>query len=213
VTDPHAEAPVFREGPEDAKDVLVLLHGRGGSAADMLGLGREIASPGFGVLAPQAASSTWYPYGFMEPVERNQPWLDSALGLVGRTLVGLGAARVPLQRVALGGFSQGACLALEYAARNPGRYAALLAFSGGLIGPEGMDLVRAGSLEGTPILMGCSDVDPHIPIGRVTDTARALEGMGGRVDVRIYPGMGHTVNADELLTAREILAGATEESE
>jgi predicted esterase len=213
VIDPHAAAPIYRAGPENAAYALVLLHGRGGSAGDMLGLGREIAPPDFATLAPQAASSTWYPYRFMEPVERNQPWLDSALDLVRSILDGLDEAGIPLERVALGGFSQGACLALEYAARTPGRYAALLAFSGGLIGPEGMALVRAGSLEGTPVLMGCSDSDPHIPVGRVMDTARAMEEMGGRVDARVYPGMGHTVNGDELRAARKMLTGAIEETE
>lgn len=178
----------------------------------MLVLAAEIAPPQCMVVAPQATSGTWYPYRFMEPVEHNQPWLDSALALVGRTLDLLGEGGMPHARIALGGFSQGACLALEYMARTPTRYAAGLAFSGGLIGPPGTQLVRGGSLADTPILMGCGDPDPHIPISRVEETAAALDAMGGRVDLRVYPGMGHTVNEDELAAARDVLVAAIEES-
>ncbi|MDH3734694.1 MAG: dienelactone hydrolase family protein [Gemmatimonadota bacterium] len=209
--DPHANTPLLTGGtrPESADLALVLLHGRGADAAGMLPLADMIAGSGVAALAPQAAGLAWYPARFMEPIERNQPWLDCALGRIRSIVAALADAGLPRERVVLGGFSQGACLATEFVARSPARYGGVIAFSGGMIGPPGTVLARAGSLESTPILMGCSDRDPHIPLERFRESAEALEQMGGAVDMRVYPGLGHTINHDELEAARELVARAT----
>jgi predicted esterase len=215
LNDPHAAAEVLGGGgpSETASHTLIILHGRGAFASEILRFGEAMAPPAFRVLAPQAVGFAWYPARFMEPLERNQPWLDSALALIDRLVTELVTSGIPRERVALGGFSQGACLALEYAARHPARFAAVLGFSGGLIGPPGTELVRGGSLGETPVLMGCSDMDPHIPVERVHETATALEAMGASVDERIYPGLGHTINDDELRAARSLLAASMEGGE
>lgn len=197
---PHAQAPVLLAGSplEQAKAAAVLVHGRGATADDILGIVPMVDPGGVAFLAPQAAGNTWYPYRFLEPIERNEPWLSSALGLVSDLLAHLAAAGIPPERTVLLGFSQGACLALEYAARNAGRYGAVVGLSGGLIGPDGTSRDYPGSFDGTPVFLGCSDVDPHVPKVRVDETAEVLRGLGGKVEERIYPGMGHTINQDEL---------------
>ncbi len=201
--DPHADAPVLRWGPApgDAPVGLVLLHGRGDSAAGILGLAPELEARGAGpvtVLAPDAVGSQWYPLRFLEPVERNEPWLGSALALVDRTVAALEEAGLPRERIVVAGFSQGACLALEYVARAGGTWGGAVALSGGLIGAE-IDPARYPErLDGTPAFLGCSDADPHIPEARVHASGRQLLGQGASVTARIYPGMGHQVNGDEL---------------
>jgi predicted esterase len=190
---------------ETAAGALIAIHGRGGGAEDIIALAREIAPDNVTVVAPQAAGNTWYPYPFLAPTERNEPYLSSALRTVADLVAQLGEHGMPPARIALMGFSQGACLALEAAARNARRYAAVIGFSGGLIGPPGTSFDFAGSLDGTPVFLGCSDVDPHIPKERVEESAVALERLGAAVDVRLYPGMSHTVNRDELEAARTIL--------
>jgi phospholipase/carboxylesterase len=204
---PHGdESPLMAGAPlEQATGAIVALHGRGASAEDIIALAREVAPPGVTILAPQAAGNTWYPYRFTEPRERNEPFLSSALRTVTDLVTRLGEQGISPERTALLGFSQGACLALEAAARNPRRYAAVVAFTGGLIGPPGMPFDFDGSLQGTPVFIGSSDVDPHVPLERVDESAEALERLGAAVEARIYPGMGHTVNRDELEVAREIL--------
>jgi predicted esterase len=187
---------------------LIAIHGRGGGAEDIMALAREVAPPGVTILAPQAAGNTWYPYRFLEPTERNEPYLSSALRIVAELIAQLAEQGIPSERVALLGFSQGACLALEAAARNAQRYAGVIGFSGGLIGPPGTAFEFPGSLEHTPVFIGSSDVDPHIPKERVEESAAALQRLGAAVDARLYPGMGHTVNRDELEAARSILADA-----
>jgi phospholipase/carboxylesterase len=204
---PHDGQPVLLAGePLDrASAAMILVHGRGASAHDIMTIAAEVADPDFAYLAPQAAGSAWYPNRFMEPLESNEPWLSSALETVGRILA-LVEEHLPAESVILLGFSQGACLALEFAARNACRYGGLVGFSGGLIGPD--DTVRdyPGSLEGTPVFLGCSDVDPHIPAKRVLETAEILERLGGKVTVKLYPGLGHEVNADELDHLRQLMA-------
>jgi len=190
---------------ETAAGALIAIHGRGAGAEDIIALGNEVAPPAVTILAPQAAGNTWYPYRFLEPTERNEPYLSSALRVVTDLISQLGEHGIPPAHVALLGFSQGACLALEAAARNPQRYAGVIGFSGGLIGPPGTSFDFTGSLDGTPVFLGCSDVDPHIPKERVEESAAALDRLGAVVDVRIYPGMGHTVNRDELDAARLLL--------
>ncbi|HET8712899.1 MAG TPA: dienelactone hydrolase family protein [Gemmatimonadales bacterium] len=205
--DPHRDQPIFVWGAplSDASAALVLVHGRGAGVDDMRALAGELDHPGLTYIAPAAAGRTWYPYSFLEPLARNEPHLSSALRVLNRALQKAEAAKVPTQRVALLGFSQGACLALEYAARNARRYGGLIGLSGGLIGPEGTPRDYAGTLDGTPVFLGCSDVDPHIPKRRVDETADVFGRLGGHVVKRIYPGMGHTVNADEIASARAIL--------
>jgi predicted esterase len=205
--DPHADQPVLRAGPlpAEADAALILLHGRGGTAESIFSLYSKLRLPRVAALAPQAAGNSWYPQTFLAPIETNQPFLDSALARVD-TLVGdLMALGVPSERIAILGFSQGACLTSEYTARNPRRYAAVMALTGGLIGPPGTQREYAGSLEGAPVFMGTSDPDSHVPVERVEETAAVLEQMGGVVELRRYPGMPHTVNEDELLACRALL--------
>jgi phospholipase/carboxylesterase len=205
----HDAQPVLTAGSplQDAKAAMIMVHGRGASAKDILQLAREFDQKQVAYLAPQAAGNTWYPYRFIEPVEKNEPALSSALTKVGSVLKEALAAGIPAEKVALLGFSQGACLATEYAARNPQRYGGIIALSGGLIGELGKPLVYpAGSdVAGTPVFFGCSDVDFHIPKERVEESAQVFRKMNGDVTVRLYPGMGHTVNEDEINFVHELL--------
>jgi predicted esterase len=189
----------------DATSALVLLHGRGASAEDILTLARELDAPDSVFVAPQAAQGTWYPYSFLAPLERNEPHLSSALMLVGAIVGMLEQNGIPPARQLLLGFSQGGCLALEFAGRHARRYGGVAGLSAGLIGPAGRRWEFGGSLEGTPVFLGCSDRDPHIPRERVEESGRELSRIGGVVDVRIYPGLGHAVNRDELDRAQEMI--------
>ena len=204
--------PILAGTPlEQARAAMLLVHGRGATAQSMLPLADELELPGLAFLAPQAPGNSWYPYSFLAPLQQNEPHLSSALGVLGDLLEQIERGGIPAERVVLLGFSQGACLALEYAARNPRRYGGLVGLSGGLIGPPGtmfdyaQNNGRASSLDGTPVFLGCSDVDPHIPAARVRETDEALARLGARVTTRLYPGMGHTVNADELAAARAMI--------
>jgi predicted esterase len=205
--DPHRRQPVLAAGmPLDkARAAMLMVHGRGATATDILSLGMELRRPEFAYLAPQAAGNTWYPYRFMEPIERNEPWLSSALGKLESVLGQIAAAGIPPERTIILGFSQGACLAQEFVARHARRYGGLAGFSGGLIGPDGTPRDYPGSLDGTPVFLGCSDVDPHIPKERVDFSAEVLRKLGGVVTERIYPNLDHTVNRDELAIVREMM--------
>jgi predicted esterase len=198
--DPHRDQPIFRHGldPSAARLTVILVHGRGGSAADILGLADEFRANDIAYLAPQAAGATWYPYSFLAPIDENEPRLSSALSVIDRLRQAVELEHVPSERVAILGFSQGACLTLEFAARHPRRYAAIVGLSGGLIGPPGTPRNYSGSLEGAPVFLGCSDVDPHIPLERVHESAEVIRRLGASVDERIYPRMGHTINRDEI---------------
>ncbi len=202
--DPHAGQPVLHAGARaaDARLAMILVHGRGASAGDMMALAREFSEPDVAYLAPQAAGGTWYPYSFLSPIAQNEPGISSGLGAIERLLESLAQQRVGADRVILLGFSQGACLALEFAARHARRYGGVFGLSGGLIGPDGTDRGYGGTMEGTPVFLGCSDRDPHIPAGRVDETAGVFRRLGAAVDERIYPGMGHTVNGDEIEAVR-----------
>jgi predicted esterase len=197
---------------EQATAALVLVHGRGATADSIIGLGEALAPEGVAILAPQAADRTWYPRSFVAPREQNEPYLTSALHVVDELVAYLGEQGIAPERIALGGFSQGACLASEYASRAPQRYGALIAFSGGLIGPMTEPQEREGDLAGTPVFLGCSDVDPHIPLQRVHETKSVLEAMGAEVTEQIYPGMGHTINPDELAHAKRLLDALADDS-
>ena len=182
------------------------MHGRGATAESILSLAPELDVPDLAYVAPQAPGNTWYPESFLAPMERNEPWLSRALKTLAGAVEELEGQGIPKRRIALLGFSQGACLMLEFAARNAGRYGALVGWSGGLIGPRGTARGYAGSFEGTPVFLGCSDRDPHVPAWRVEETAEVFRGMGAEVDLRLYPALPHTVNEDELAAARVLLA-------
>ena len=199
-SDPHRGQPVLTLGPapKDARLTMIMAHGRGASAEDMLGLAAEFHTADVAFLAPQAAGRTWYPVPFLSPIHDNEPGISSGLGVIAGLVDGLVAQQVPHARIALIGFSQGACLSLEFAARHPQRYAAVIGLSGGLIGPPGTPRDYPGAFDGAPVFLGCSDIDPHIPFARVQESAEVFRRMGAAVDERIYPRMGHTVNADEI---------------
>jgi predicted esterase len=209
-TDPHGgrEAQSWGTPLAEAKAALIVVHGRGAPVLSMLPLATEIAEPGVAVLAPEATGNTWYPFPFLAPFAANEPFLSSALSFLGRVAGQAEAAGIPRSRIVLLGFSQGTCLTLEFAARNPGRYAAVIGFSGGLIGPPGTLFTHPGSMDGTPVFLGVSDNDPHIPVERVQESAKAFERLGAQVTARLYPGTGHTIVPDEVAFAREQMAAA-----
>jgi phospholipase/carboxylesterase len=198
--------PVLETGEPLAKAraAMVLVHGRGATAEDIMTLAADLMHPGFAFLAPQAAGSAWYPNPFTAPLAANEPYLSSALGVL-ENLLGRIEATIPAQRIILLGFSQGACLALEFAVRHARRYGGLVGLSGGLIGPAGTPRDYPGSFEGTPAFLGCSDIDPYIQKDRVLEAATVLKQMNSRVTVRFYPGMGHMVSTEEIESAREIV--------
>jgi len=210
-SDPHAGLRIVHSGPppEKAGAVLLLLHGRGASAEDILALYQPIAHPLVAALAPQAAGGTWYPHSFLAPLDSNEPFLSSALRQLDMLIMQLSSRGIDSRRLALLGFSQGACLALEFAARRPRRYGALIALTGGLIGPPGAKRSYRGSLDGTPVFLGTSDPDPHVPFGRVRETEEVLRRMDGEVTLQRYQGMPHGVNEDELRICSKLLAALT----
>lgn len=189
-----------------AHAAMLLVHGRGASAEDIMTVGAELKQPGFTYLAPQAAGGAWYPNRFIAPIASNEPWLSSALGVLETLLDKIGAT-IAAERVVLLGFSQGACLTLEFAARHARRYGGLVGLSGALIGPDGTPRDYPGSFAGTPTFLGCSDVDPHVSKESVVDAGEVLKRMGATVELRLYPGMGHTTNKDELAAVRTIMVG------
>ena len=203
---PHQGGRLLAAGapPADAARAMVLLHGRGAPAEDILGLAGALRLDNTAFFAPQAANYTWYPLSFLAPMEANEPGLSSGLARIGEVLDELQSHGIGPERTILLGFSQGACLSLEYAARNPRRYGGIVGLSGGLIGPFGTPRDYPGSLDGTPVFLGCSDRDPHIPLERVQESTEVLTRMGADVVERIYPGMPHTVNDDEIEHARRL---------
>lgn len=192
----------------EAKAAVLMLHGRGDSARGILGLADVLGVTDVTYAAPEAEGNSWYPQSFLVPLARNEPQLSAALQAVEDALSELEQAGVTRENIVLLGFSQGACLALEFAARNARRYGGVVALSGGLIGPEGTPRDYPGSLLDTPVFLGCSDVDAHIPEARVRGSAVVMRKLGGAVDLRIYPGMAHTVNRDELDAAKAIITSA-----
>ena len=207
--DPHEGQPVLRGGSpiSGARAALVLIHGRGASAEDIYALGEEVAEGvgGVALLAPQAAGNAWYPQRFLAPLAQNEPHLTSALGVIAKLVGELKRGGVPHERMVLIGFSQGACLSLEFASRNPRRFGGVIGLSGALIGPPHSPRHVAGGLDGTPVYLGCSDRDAHIPLSSVEESAEVLAKQGGLVTKSIFPGMGHTVNAEELAFARKLV--------
>jgi predicted esterase len=204
---PHQGKEILTAGTPlaAAQAAIILIHGRGASAYDIMELGVILDGDNMALLAPQAANNTWYPYSFLAPIDQNEPYLSSALQVVGDLVARLEEAGIPAKKIILAGFSQGACLSSEFAARNARRYGGLLLFSGGLIGPPGTPRDYSGSLDGTPVFIGCSDIDAHIPLARVQETTAVLGALGADVTEKIYPRMGHTIIQDELDQARKIV--------
>ena len=205
--DPHMAPTALRLGaaPGDAHAAVLLVHGRGGSPEGMVELARALERPATAWIAPRAAGGTWYPYSFLAPIEQNQPWLDSALNALGNVVEELANEGIPPDRLVLMGFSQGACLATEFVARNARLWGGLVALSGGLIGPPETPRDYGGFLDGMPAFFGCGDPDPHVPRERVEETGEVFTRLGASTDVRIYPGLGHSVNNDEIDAARSVL--------
>lgn len=204
---PHLGQPVRTAGEpiSQARAAMLMMHGRGARAEDILSLADQIGQPGFAYFAPQAAENTWYPNRFLDPLPSNEPWLSSALFFVGDVLAQIMDAGISSERVILLGFSQGACLTLEFAARNARRYGGIIGLSGALIGPDDTPREYSGSLMGTPVFLGCSDSDFHVPKERVHHAAQVMQRVGGEVTERLYPNMGHTVNQEEIDFVRGIM--------
>jgi phospholipase/carboxylesterase len=205
---PHAGQPLAARGAPlaNAKAAVIMVHGRGASARSILELAPLIEAPGVAFLAPSANGGTWYPLGFMSPIAQNEPGITSGISVVSALIEEVVTAGIPEERIVLLGFSQGACLASTTAQRRPARYGGVLVFSGGLIGPPGTAWSAEGSFAGTPIFLGCSDRDAHIPEPRVRESAAHFERMGAAVTCRIYEGMGHLVNEDEIAFARDLVS-------
>ena len=197
---PHQGQPIRMAGEpiSRAQAAMLMIHGRGARAEDIVSLANEFNVPGFAYFAPQAAENTWYPNRFLVPLVENEPWLSSALKFVNDVFTEIINAGIPAERIILLGFSQGACLALEFVARNARRYGGIVGLSGALIGPDDTPRDYSGSLAGTPAFLGCSDVDFHVPRERVDQTAEVLRRLGGEVTERLYPNMDHSVNQDEI---------------
>ena len=207
ITGPHQGQPVLAAGEplERAKAAMIMIHGRGASAEDILSLAGEVNQPGFAYLAPQASGYSWYPNSFLAPIASNEPGISSGLAVIASLFERLTDAGIGPERTILLGFSQGACLSLEFASRNARRYGGIAGLSGGLIGPDGTPRNYPGSLQGTPVFLGCSDRDMHIPKERVLFSSEFLQRQGGAVTARLYPNMGHTVNDDELEAVRAMM--------
>jgi predicted esterase len=205
---PHAGQPVLRAGVpvSEARAAVIMIHGRGAGPRNILDLVPLIGHPRAAYVAPGANGGTWYPKSFLSPIPENEPGISSGIAVIHGLIEEIVSSGVPAERIVLLGFSQGACLTCTAVQRRPTRYGGMIAFSGGLIGPPGTTWDQQGSFESTPVFFGCSDVDPHVPEPRVRESAAVYERMGASVTTRIYPGMGHLVNDDEVSFARDLLA-------
>ncbi|MFZ1041798.1 MAG: dienelactone hydrolase family protein [Anaerolineales bacterium] len=206
-SDPHHGQPIraFGEPLQNAQAAMLMVHGRGARSEDILTLANQFGQRGFAFLAPQAANNTWYPNRFLAPLSDNEPWLSSALRYLDGVLAQILDSHIPAEHIILFGFSQGACLTLEFAARHAQRFGCLVGLSGALIGPDVTPRQYPGSLAGTPVFLGCSDTDPHVPKEYVNQTAEVLRGLGGQVTERLYPNLGHSVNQDEMDFVRGVM--------
>lgn len=214
ITDRHQNQPIRHAGAplEQAKAAMVMLHGRGGTAESILDLTRLLDKAGFAYLAPQAAGNTWYPHSFLAPWQANEPKVSSALRAVEEVVMQVETAGLPRERIMLLGFSQGACLAAEFAARHPARYGGLAILTGGLIGEQVDPAAYHGSFDGTPALLASGDPDPHVPWPRVADTAAVYLTLGASVITQRYPGRPHTVTQDEVERVQAMMAAMLQET-
>jgi predicted esterase len=208
MTMPHATSPVYTAGAklEDASAAMILVHGRGASAQDILSLSAPLNFPGVAYFAPQAEGSIWYPNRLIAPVESNEPYLSAAIAKIDGLIKHIEASGIPVEKIFIGGFSQGASLSAEYVIRNPRSYGGLLIFSGGYIWQSGKPREAVGNVAAMPVFNGCSNVDPFIPLERVKETTALLTSLGAEVTERVYPNMDHTIIDDELELARDLIA-------
>lgn len=211
VAGPHQGQPVMTAGDplDQAKAAMIMIHGKGSPAQQILNLASEFNMPKFAFLAPQASGKNWFLNNFMAPTVRNEPWLSSALATISELLEQTQKAGIPLERTILLGFSQGACLALEYAARNPRKYGGVVGMSGGLFGPDDLERDFSASLDGTPVFIGSSDKDTFIPKERAVFSAAILKKMGAEVNIRIYEGSAHLINRNEIDIVRNMMLPLT----
>ncbi len=193
---------------EEAKKALIMLHGRGAPAEDILGLASHLAVSDFALFAPQATNYTWYPYSFLVPPRQNEPWLSSALGLLSDLVSDINRAGIGSENIYFTGFSQGACLTLEFITRNARKWGGAAAFTGGLIGDRIYAENYQGDFDGMSIFIGSSDPDPHVPVARVKETTRILTGMNASVQEKIYPNLGHTISGNEITLANKWVFGS-----
>ena len=193
-----------RELDKESK-VLIMLHGRGGSAEDILSLSSYLEVKDFTLLAPQATNNTWYPYSFLSPPAQNEPWLSSALSLLKDLLDDIYSKGIAPGNIYFAGFSQGACLTLEFVTRNADKYGGVVAFTGGLIGDKIIEENYQGDFQGTPIFIGTSDPDPHVPVERAIESSNIVKRMNASVTLKVYPGMGHTISQDEIENANRLV--------
>lgn len=208
VNGPHQQQKPQRYGASlaRAKAAMIMIHGRGATAKSMFPLADELAQPDFHYIAPQARHHTWYPHSFLEPKEKNQPGIQSGMQIINDLIESLKNTGIPNENIILLGFSQGACLAQEYIARHPQKLGGVVGLSGGLIGQNVKPEYYKGTLENTPIFIGCGEHDQHVPAERIHLTASVMEQLNGAVNKKIYPNMGHTINKDEIKTIRGIMA-------
>jgi predicted esterase len=211
---PHGGQPVLEAGaPVDlAAAAVILVHGRHASPRNIVELADRFDRADVAYLAPAAAGGTWYPQSFLAPIADNEPGLSSGIAVLASLVDELAASGVSADRVVIAGFSQGACLTSEFAARHARRFGGLVVFTGGVAGPEGTPRDYAGRFDGTPVFLGASDVDAHVPRARVEETAALFRRMGAQVDLRIYPAMGHLVNDDEIAHAQRVVDLARQQS-
>lgn len=189
----------------EATKALVMIHGRGGSADDILSLAKYLPVTDFALFAPQATNNTWYPYSFLAPPKENEPWLSGALAVIKDTVADIQAEGIPPENIYFLGFSQGACLTLEFVTRNATRYGGVAAFTGGLIGDTIYEENYTGDFGGTPVFIGTSDPDPHVPVERVNASAEILSKLHAAVTKKVYKNMGHTISEDEINTVNELI--------
>lgn len=190
---------------EEAEAAMILIHGRGATASSILALHEYFDYPKIAYIAPQAQNNTWYPYSFLAPIPQNEPGISSGMYVIEQIIAQIHEAGIPNDKIFLLGFSQGACLSLEFAARHAQKFGGIFALSGGLIGPDGTSRNYPGDFQQTPVLLGCSDIDPHIPLERVQESSDVFRNMHAKVEEKIYPGMGHTINQDEIDSINDIL--------
>lgn len=199
------EQTIYTGAPlHEADKVLLMLHGRGASAEDIIGLANYFPLQNAHIIAPQATNNAWYPYSFLAPLQNNEPWLSSAIDLLNNILSNVLDAGIQSQQVYVLGFSQGACLTLEFAARNAMKFGGVISFTGGLIGEQLNEKIYKGNFNGTKVFIGNSDKDPHVPLQRSEDSKMLMEKLGAQVTLKVYPNMPHTINQDEIDTVNKV---------
>ena len=190
---------------KDANKALIMIHGRGSSAEDILSLSAYLNVKEYALIAPQATNNTWYPFSFLMPPAQNEPWLSSALSVLNEVVTDLNNVNISTEHIYFVGFSQGACLMLEFVTRNAKKYGGVVAFTGGLIGDKIYRENYKGDFENTPVFIGSSDPDPHVPVERVNESTDVMKSMHANVITKVYKHMGHTINEDEIQNANSLV--------